>query len=420
MSVSSNFKDQSTAAVSQDFQSSRTIVLLSLLGLIALCVAVITSPNRFIYDEVFFIKYVDLLKTHGFSREFMLSLPGAPGPLVGVVHYLAEPLTSLKPANMRLVNFSIFLAVVLIVSRMTPGKNIWVAALIAMSVPMVWVIAGLALSEMPAMLCVAASVLFLIRAMQANDRTGDYPMSTVVLSAAFLGVAIWGRQPYALLASLPIALAARDRKFVRSALVYLAVIAAFALPLLLIWKGLVPPKMQTDFQGLVFRHLVLSLGYAGICMLIVAPQSMRPRAEILMILAIASALSVYFLPSIGQVPLRSLVEAYLPGQVVQVYALFCGAAFVLLGACFAYSVITSIVAARDRVVYLASVGLLVCAVAPFFIAGQYSSRYTAMALPFFVLRATQSGERSGGYLLLLVLGNLIGVLSLFGYYYGKS
>jgi hypothetical protein len=196
------------------------------------------------------------------------------------------------------------------------------------------------------------------------------------------------------------------------------VVVVCALPLIFIWKGLVPPKVQRNFHGLVFEHLVFSMGYAGICMLIIAPQSLKLRPPYFVVVALASAGLAYLLSNLSQLPLRSVMEAHLSSELLQIYSFACGLAFGFLGLCFTVSVVNSIASSKDRIELVTKVGLLVCAIAPLFMAAQYSSRYTAMALPFLILYATQSENYNSPYRVpLLILGNALGFLSLFSYYF---
>jgi hypothetical protein len=408
---------QSTGTEIGKAKNKTLVMLASCLSLSIIVIAILFSPNKFIYDESFFIQYVNLLKAHGFSKEFMNSLPGAPGPLVAIVQGLAEPLTSLNPIKMRLINFSIFLIILAIIRRITAKKGYFLIALTALSIPMAWCIAGMALSEIPAMLFVSVALFFLFKAIRVHRETSYCPLLLIAFSALCLAVAVWGRQPYALLAGLPLLLAIWDRTLTRIAIVYSFIVALCSLPLLLIWKGLVPPSMQTGFQGLVFRHLVLSLGYTAMCILIIAPQLISLRVRYLGGMLILSIVLVYCFSGLAQqIPSRSIIEAHFSSGFVRAYGFAWGTAFVLLGSIFAFSVIRAIIHAKTPEELIISSGLLVCSVAPLFIAGQYSSRYSGMALPFMVLYAIEAEHKDSYRFPLLTLGNFLGFISLLNYF----
>ena len=130
------------------------VAFLSMVTLVA------TSPNRFLYDEPYFANYVSLLHQYRFTPRLLNSLNAAPGPLSAVVQVIFEPLTQRRPVAMRLVNvFSlIMLTLVLVMWLKREGNDYWVAGCSVLVVPMTWVVAGMALSEMSAMVFVTLSL----------------------------------------------------------------------------------------------------------------------------------------------------------------------------------------------------------------------------------------------------------------------
>src|SRR5271154_5548352 len=138
------------------------VLLVAFLAMVTLAA---TSPNRFLYDETYFADYVSLLHQEGFTPKFLSSLNAAPGPLSAVVQVIFEPLTQLRPVAMRLVNvFSLIaLALVLVLWLKREGNDYWVAGCSVLVVPMTWVVAGMALSEMSAMVFVTLSLYLQLR-----------------------------------------------------------------------------------------------------------------------------------------------------------------------------------------------------------------------------------------------------------------
>ena len=395
-------------------------LLLSGVFVAALLCLILLSPNRFVYDEKFFIQYVVLLHKYGPSREFLLSLPAGPGPLIALVQFAAEPLTHLQPIAMRMVNFVLFLAVVLIVWA-TPvsrqGSALPLVAVSALTVPMTWVISGLALSEIPAMVFVAGSTLFLFRAIDPRASSQSSLWRPLIVSSILLGSASWGRQPYALLCAVPFLIVLQDRKYLVPALVYTSVVTTFLLPLLLIWQGLVPPSMQRTFQGLSFQHLVLSLGYGAVCFFLLAPRFFIERVawpHFLFLVATVVINLQWRLVFIA--PMDTAAQRVIPHDLFAHYATFCGGLLIGVGVIFAGYVTSALWEERHSSHRLiAYSGLLICCVSPVFVAGQYSSRYTAMALPYLLLAAGPWRFQRSVELLLTWLGAVAGALSLYSY-----
>jgi hypothetical protein len=85
---------------------------------IALSALVAFSPRHFIHDEPYYLNYVSLLHQHGLTLAFMNSVPGLAGPLYAFVHAAAEPVTKLDPVEMRFVNVSLLLGVMV-----SPGNH---------------------------------------------------------------------------------------------------------------------------------------------------------------------------------------------------------------------------------------------------------------------------------------------------------
>ena len=92
--------------------------LVMAIALLALTALVAFSPHHFIYDEPYYLNYVSLLHQHGWTLAFINSVPGPAGPRYAVVHAAAEPVTTLDPVGMRLVNVSLLLGVMV-----SPGNH---------------------------------------------------------------------------------------------------------------------------------------------------------------------------------------------------------------------------------------------------------------------------------------------------------
>ena len=392
---------------------------LLLTSFLALVMLVATSPHRFLYDEPYFANYIPLLHQYGLTAKFMNSLTGTAGPLYAFVYVVFEPLTQMQPARMRLVNVLLLIMVAGMLAawlKQQKWSDYGVAGCSVLVVPMTWVVAGMALSEMSAMVFVTLSLYLQLKGLGALEQ-GRPVLGWFLASAILLGIAVWGRQPYLVLVGVPVLEALLDRRLRMPALIFVGVVTALAVPLFIIWKGLVPPSHYDVQQGISLTHGLVSLGYAGICFLLIAPRSRWLPAKVLIGLV---ALTVAANASLGAFvfyPVRSVVDQYLPSFAVPAYGNVCGSLFLSSGVLFLVLLLRIIWEGRgDLSQVTVNAGLLSVAASPMFIAHQYSSRYTAMSLPYLILAAQPWREWRLKTVITAVLGCGVGFLSLFGYF----
>lgn len=341
------------------------------------------------------------------------------GPLYAFSHVIFEPVTKLQPVRMRFVNVFLLVAVAGMVAawlKQQKCADYGVASCSALVVPMTWVIAGMALSEMPAMVFVTLSLYLQMKGLRALELSRS-ALGWFLASGISLGIAVWGRQPYLLLAGVPVLLALLEPRLRTSALVFAVVTAAFALPLFIIWKGLVPPSHQAVQQGLSVTNGIISLGYTGICFMLLAPRSIRLPAKILMGLVVLTAIGNALTQAFVLYPVRSVVERYLPASTMPAFGNFCGSLFLSCGIVFSALLLKLTWDDRKDLKRVAiNAGLLCLAVSPIFVAHQYSSRYTAMSLPYLMLAAQPMREWRPKTMVTAAVGCSIGFLTLFGYF----
>jgi hypothetical protein len=389
------------------------------LAFLALVVLVATSPKRFLYDEPFFVRYIPLLHRYGFSTTFLKSLPGTVGPLYSFVHIALEPFTHLQPVRMRFVNASLLVLTAAILAVWLKGQkrpDYWVAAGSVLVVPMTWVLAGMALSEMPAVALVTLSLYLQLRGLAALEAGGPV-LAWHVASAICLAIAVWGRQPYLLLCGVPVLAACFERRLRIPALIFVGIVVGSAVPLFIIWKGLVPPSHHFVQQGISVTHGLLSLGYTGICFFLLAPRRLWLSTRMLLGIVTVTVAGNALLRALAFYPLHSAAERYLPRPALSAYGILCGSLFLSCGVVFLAFLLWITWEHRNDLQQLTvNAGLLCVAASPMFIAHQYSSRYTGMSLPYLIL-ATQPWRRWGVLTVLAAaLGCAAGFLSLFGYF----
>lgn len=383
------------------------VLLVAFLGLATM---VATSPGSFLHDEPEYTKYVPLLRQHGLTEAFLDSLPGAAGPLYAFVQLAFAPLTNLRPVGMRLVNVALLVVVAGILAIWLKQQNCrdyLVAACSILIVPMTWVMAGLALTEMPAMVFATLSLYLLLKGVEALQHERPV-LRWFVASGICLAVAVWGRQPYLLLAGVPVVMAVLDRRLRIAALVFAAIVVASATPLIIAWEGLVPPDDGAD-EGLTLLHGAISLGYAGICFFLLVPRlQWLSRKSFIVAAVILAALNAWF-GIVVYAPVETLVSAFLSEDGMAAYSLACGSLMLVCGIAFlAWMLVTTWQDRGDLKKVAINVGLLCIVLSPALIMNFYASRYTAMAQPW----------RKWGWetTTAAIIGCAMGLVSLQGYY----
>ncbi len=388
-----------------------------LLAFIALVAAVVTSPTEFVFDEEYYANYVSLLHRYGLSVEFLKALTGAAGPLYAFVHFALEPVTQLQPIRMRLVNVVLLVVVagILAACLKRRGCSDYLAAGGAiLAVPMTWVLAGMALTEMPAMFFAALGLYLQLRAVEALGQ-GRPVLGWFIASGLSVGVAVWGRQPYLVLAGVPVLLALLDRRLWLPAAIFVGIVMALAMPLVAAWQALVPPGDEVAL-GLTPRNGLASLGYIGICFFLLAPDiGWFARKSVVAAAVLIATINAYWAIYLVY-PFHTLAEGILSAPAMVVYGLLCGSLLVACGAAFFVWILQVTWQGREDLQQVAINASLICvALSPTLIGNYFSSRYAAMALPYLVLAAQPWRRWNWKTNLTIAAGCGIGLLSLLGY-----
>jgi hypothetical protein len=394
------------------------VLLVAFLGLVA---TVATSPPDYLYDEEAYANYVPLLRQHGLTEEFLVSLTGGAGPLYAFVHRALEPLTNLSPVRMRLVNVALLVVVAGILAawlRRQDRPDYLLASCTILVVPMTWVLAGMALTSMPALVFVSLSLYVLLRGVEALERETPV-LGWFVAGGIFLGIAVWGRQTALVLTAVPMLLALLDRRLRLPALVFVAAIAVLTAPLVIAWEGFTPPNEEAD-EGLSLRHGLASLGYTGLCFFLLAPRLRWLSWKSLVAAAVVAGIVNASLGIVVLFPFEAVMDDFLSDSGMAAYGILFGALLAFCAIMFLGWMLR--ITWHDRLdlkQVTINVGLLCLALSPALIANYYSSRYTAMALPYLVLAVQPwrmwDWKMSGA----AIAGCTAGLLSLHGYFWAS-
>lgn len=401
---------------------------LAWLGL--LMVVLFIGRAEWIYDERYFMRNVLPLGEWGFGPYFLQHIDQGPGPLYQFVHLPLHPLTQGQGPWIRLVNV-VGLALLGVMGyrylRLRPDFRAEQIAWL-MAIPMTWVLGGLALSEMPALLAGMGSLLLLHRA-QTRSQNLFY-----LLSGLAWGLCIIGRTQFLLLAPLWLGWAllgegfawARSWRWLGAGL-WLVGCIPFPAYVFGVWGGLTPPASVlngvTDGLALSWANLGLAAAYAAFSAAIIRPEWFRVPIYFWIVglvlgIGLAGADLFHFIPAEG------LLTRLLGGSL----ALWVGRGMLglMLGAGLVLAASLSREALRlyrqEPLLVLWILAFLIVSAASVKVTIQFSSRYVGQAVPFLVLAsAAYPAERSPRWtqLLRFGIGAGLGLLSLLGYLLGQ-
>jgi hypothetical protein len=406
-------------------------ILLGFAGFLALFVVTLMHRQPPLFDEVLFIPNVYLFEQHGLTRDFLYNLKDqAPGPLYEFVHLTLKPLTGLSTPGVRLVNVCMLGIMTLLLARIIAAVNnfsnhdslFYATGIVA--VPMVWQVSGMALTEIPTMLFAILSLLLLTFAARLEERSAAGSILVALGAGICLGLAILGRSPFLLIGVASYALLVnnfRNARRWRTVLIYSVVGWSMAVPVFMIWNGLVPPQQAFVGQGgISIWHGTLAFAYGAVLTLIVAPRWFYFNKGILFLLLGSYVLFLllnYYVLHYQYAPLNKTLEQLLPGSVMSMYPymvspLLAVAAFYFIGC-------TLLRAWEKRndpfFLFFLVCGMFILA-SSFKVTHLFSSRYVAQAAPFLILVYPGFDKSNGWRLLRLAIGMVIGFLSLETYF----
>jgi hypothetical protein len=191
---------------------------------------------------------------------------GPAGPLHAVIFWLLQSITHNAVLQVRLVNI-VFLAIIIFFARKTykavydtkeSNSRVFLGM---MSIPMVYVCSGMALTEIPALMMLSFSLYLLFT---ATSSALNYKW---FLSGLFLALSICGRQPYLVLL-FPYLIwfwtKVSKQNRVLGTIIFGASILLIPVLLMIQWKG-IAPSIGGDIANkefINFQFLLLGLGYS--------------------------------------------------------------------------------------------------------------------------------------------------------------
>jgi len=320
---------------------------------------------------------------------------------------------ALEPPIVRIYNLVLLIVTIFALASMCKKMG-WGGdwAYIALCIPVVWVLAGLALTEMLAVTCCTLAIQSLLASRVAWAVAGGSGFGIAVLCRPQLAVLAPGYILIAMGGSLTLA---RLGLFAIGG-------ALVCFPVFGYWGGLTSPSVSKENYSnstLSAINLVLASGYAGGMIILMAPGWFRLSKRELSVAVILGFIAFFASLRVGLEfkPFASLADRFLRYPVTEYYP---RATAGLLSALAVVFWIASAVRVRElRSSGALALGSGVAMMAVVFscakITHQFSSRYVAVAFPFMIL-ATAPVRSSGPWTIFrLVLGSVLGFLMLRSY-----
>ncbi|HTA81577.1 MAG TPA: hypothetical protein VK783_01470, partial [Bacteroidia bacterium] len=284
-------------------QKNKAINNLLLAALIAtpivLLVLVLFSPGNLINDENNFTYNIPLLAKYGLSARFFNELHNqSPGPLYQLIYYPLECI-GIKPIReYRLVNLFFLFGIVYLLFRLMKQESIensFMKSLLIFVIPVTWVTGGLALTEIPTIFFVLSSLIVFKTAL-TRPKFGLFLLS---VSGLLLGLSIIGRMQFIVVFPMAVyvLIKLKDIDF-KSIAAFCICTLLFPVCLVYVWKGLVPPELQSAQSGMNFMYLLFSFGFASFFLLLLYPAWFKIPKAALYLKILSALLVVFFLLNI--------------------------------------------------------------------------------------------------------------------------
>jgi hypothetical protein len=424
------------------------------------------SPDRYIYDEVFYHKYATDLAEQGMGGAYVRGLIGPPGPLHGIAHYSFGCATGFMPIPMRVVTHGMVLVASLCASLLflrVGRREAWYGVALFYGIPFGGVVIGLSLTESSAILAATLATLLVVIGAQSLD--GSVPLTRggerqkrigyglVALAGILFAAAVWGRQNYlVVLPALPLLFFCPSGFAWRPWLLVSLLAGSGSVLLFLTWGGLMPEGVRfiSDSGGAINAAGVLaglnivfgirSLAYAALIFSILAPDVFRRNNLLVFLSAVAALLGSTILEPMRFLPSAQLVSKILGESYVVPISIMAGAGFSFLGFWLLASVLLNcwdLMSSPDPNFRERSVGLfkrlgsigwneklylfgaaawLLILATNMKILHQFSSRYVVVAAPFLLITAIYHFKPTVSAIVRLVGGYAVSMFLLANYY----
>ncbi len=392
----------------------------SCIALLAILIGI--SPKHLCYDEPYHLGLAEAVGKSGLQAA--LTAPdnqSAAGPLFPIIHSTLSSVTKLAAPSVRWVNFICLILVIGMISftlRNEVSNHPWAGSIGILAVPFLWPAAGMALTEMPALLAFTGFLFCFSHILTSKEKEISRKSITwAALAGAALGVSILGRQTYLII--LP-AVAVLVYTVPQKRILWCLCLLITGITcgwLFLLWGGLLPPSQSVVGEGLRFDHGILSLSYVAAATLFINPRWMKPGSLSSVIILSAIAVVVAWLTrDYSSPPAKSLLLRFFSEPLARAIGFCIGTFLTGAGLLWGWSAIQKVWHDRfDPWRTFLHLTLLALVAAPVKVSHLFSSRYVVGALGVLVLVTTPSG-RDRWIAARLFLGSSLGGALLWTYY----
>jgi hypothetical protein len=401
--------------------SLKSIDLFSILGFISvLFLIVFTIGNNncpYTYDEPWYQSNVDALKAKGLSKEFLIEMKGPAGPTHAIVFYLFRFFTGDNLVLVRLVNVFLLIITLLILQKATKVSQVdsTQKSLALMSIPMTFAAAGLAITNMPAMLFTTMSLYLLLISLKKDS------LLLSALGGLMLSFAILARQPYLVVSVSSLILLFDKNINKKNTIVFF--ITSIILPLYVfsIWQDIAPKwgGNDTKVRFLAPEFLFSALGYSFLVTVLIAPSFLvRLRSKQLLILSVA-LVSVFGLCYLFNFKVLVLGRYFtlLPEGIQGILKIVNATILVCFGLYFLASLAYRTWENRENKIYtFSSACIFLICLSCIKVTHLFSSLYVLQAAPFLILNISPYMKLNKIELAGRVLGTILGILSLISFF----
>jgi hypothetical protein len=392
-------------------------------GILILITILLYSSHYQYVDEVVYKENIPLLHKYGWSDKFLWEYIGPPGPTYAFLHALFEPITHLIPTRMRMVNMAMFGVLLYSLTaffRQTNTPHHKESAFSILSAPITFMVACLAITEIPALTFLLLGYQMLLLALKNVHFWQKYALA--IFSGILISLAIMGRQTYLVsLLTLPI-LYLQEKKKSDIAVIALCLIFSLLFPLKVfsVWQNLVPYQCLAANQEYVFAHGILGLGYSAIFVLCWNIDFFAKISRNHLPYFLGGIIFVFvinhFLGLVEFLPAKILTERFFSPALQPTIAKMFGSLCILLSLYFLYSLFIKTLENRKNVYYLFALANYFVILATFFkISHMFGARYVFQAFPFLMYLVLQDKKFHAKNLVLKIVFLLLGILFLWKY-----
>jgi 4-amino-4-deoxy-L-arabinose transferase-like glycosyltransferase len=398
------------------------LITLGASGLVGLFVLAASIHAPLGYDEVPYLRPVSLLHQYGLSLQYIRDYPEPAGLLHNVLHWTLEPITGLRPPFVRLVNpvvLSLAILFTFLTLRLVGSTQALSSSLTMIGIPFTWVLAGMALTEMPSIMLTALSIFLVVKANKNQVGRPSFAFWVALAGGISLGIASLNRaMVLVILGALPCLLIADWRRSLITVLAFASGTIAVVVPIMIVWGGVVPPHSVVQFTMTNFSiyHLILSFSYAAVVMMILAPTWFNLNIRVVLCILV-TIFTLNIATGLVEIAVAQSVVGELPPSLATIVPRIAGSTMLALAALFIVCSGKNLIARRGDPIWLFFLfAMLLLIASAGKIVHEFSSRYTGMASTTMILAADPLATSSVWRVLGMLCGMLIGLSSLLSYY----